>query len=485
VYKRQQYTVGNGGAFDNQISNIVDGNINSSAYMQGQGTNIEMQKVFITEPGGKPTQYRVCMFINFLDSNCGARAKFINSDTGTQTSTGTHKGPWRDYSSSWSNFRTEEADCWRTGSNPAGYALIGLVWVEVQYEYDDASPATGVVKVGAAIKIGTVDLIGNSVADTVIGGRVSADIKGYESDGSYGPSGSVIESPELIIKHFLIEHCGLTTSEIGTTYTQAGTDYDDNNITLAPVLLEKPNVREFISQIAFQARSIEYWEEGKHNLKWVPYTDTADKTIEAERIDIESLLLSYSPRAEILNKFVGAYNKEWIGAFGSSAYGEDIEAQRNIVLAESVTSQADFGVLEDEPYQLSFIRSESLAQRIINYIRDTRSQPRLIAEFTGGQYLMDFEKGDIFDFIFEADDELDRRLLGLVVSQSTQFRVIDTGHRGEGTIWIQGLLVVSSSTSSNVFYPSANSDDGYTQGANFYNDTLAIPIGDYAGSPVY
>jgi len=501
-FEQARYTVGDGGWFSCSdiyhqenctLKNIVDNNVTSWCAMQGQGTNVELSKVFVQDAPGDIEQYRVCCAIYAADTNCGVHVDFINSTIDWSRTGGDfvvnviEKGPWREYSGTWENFLNEEANITRTGTSAGGYVLASLVWVELIIGAEVPQSYSGVTKQNTVLKIGTVELVGNSVADTVIGGRVSADIQGYEADdsGDYGTDGEVIERPDYILKHFLIERCGLTSSEIGTTYTQAGSDYDSNNITLAPVLLEKPNIREFISQIAFQSRSIEYWEEGKHNLKWIPYTDTSDKTIEAARIDIESILLSYTPRAEILNKFVGAYNKEWIGAFGSSAYSEEIESQRNVVLAQSVTSQADFGVLEEDPLQLDFIRDESLAQRILNYFRDVRCQPRLVVEYTGGQYLTDFEKGDIFDFVFEADADLDKRLLGLVTSEGTQFRIIDMEHREGGVIWIQGILVVSSSTSSGAFYPSSASDDGYTQGSTFYNDTIAIPIGDYQGSPVY
>jgi len=66
-------------------------------------------------------------------------------------------------------------------------------------------------KTGSASRGGTLGLSGNSVADNVIGGMVSADIDGYQDDSSgsiTGTPAALIERPDHICQHLLEQVCG-------------------------------------------------------------------------------------------------------------------------------------------------------------------------------------------------------------------------------------------------------------------------------------
>ena len=97
--------------------------------------------------------------------------------------------------------------------------------------------------------------------------------------------------------------------------------------------------------------------------------------------------------------------------------------------------------------------------------------------------MSDLHRGDVIDFRFVSGDELDRRFLGLIESEADQFRIMDMEQNEKGGFLITAIFEVSSSSASGTFYPSAMSDDGYTQGANFYNTTVANVIGNYTGDP--
>ena len=201
------------------------------------------------------------------------------------------------------------------------------------------------------------------------------------------------------------------------------------------------------------------------------------KTIEAGRISIESIGLSYTPRTDIVNKLSGMYYKEWEGPFSS-----DEERYREITKKNSSTSEGIFGVLEADPYMFDFILNQFQAERVLSWLLDDRAFPRLVLEFSGGQNLSELQHGDVIDFDFDPNSQLDKAFLKLISSGVTLFRVIDIKYAEDGRWIIIGIAVTTSTSNSGIF---TSTEDGYTQGANFYDDTLAIPIGDYNGSPVY
>lgn len=487
-FESAQYTAGGGGVFEDKLGQICDGSlgvqdnydsaVNSCGWLQNQSTTVELQKAFYEIPSGEPIQYRVKMAIAFLDANVNVTATFKSSTTGAQSSTGISSGGWYSYSGDWDAFNNEIAEVVRGGTSGAGYAGVSAVWVEVRY-YVSPTESSGVTKNDTVYKTGTVTLIGNSVADTVIGGEVSADVQGFEADdsGNYGTEGDLIERPDYILKHFLVNYCGLSvTDNIGATYATAGSNYASENITLSVVLDSIPDISNLIANMAMQAKSVHWWENGKHNLKYIPFIESSAKTIEAHRIQLESINLYYTSRTDVRNEHIGLYYREWIGP-----YKETEEFYREVTKAASVTSQGIFGVLEADPHKFDFIINQSQAERVLSWISDSRSYPRLVVEFSGWHYLSDIQFGDVIDFTFDADSELDRAFLKLVISDSTVFRVVGIYRDQLGKIHIKAVTVASETTDSNCFDAS---EDGYSQGANFYDSTLAIPLGDYNGSPV-
>lgn len=141
--------------------------------------------------------------------------------------------------------------------------------------YKEVNYTPTATKSGAAYRAGANTLTGNSVADTVIGGRVSADLQAYQDDGEgtyTGVAYALIERPDHILKHVLGHRCGLTLADVidAITYNAAGVYYAAYSFALAVVLLEKPNPRILINQIAFQSKSLEHWEAGVHHIKYLP-----------------------------------------------------------------------------------------------------------------------------------------------------------------------------------------------------------------------
>ena len=248
-----------------------------------------------------------------------------------------------------------------------------------------------------------ITLTGNSMADSIIGGLVSVDVQGYEDDGAgtyTGTPNALIDRPDWICKHILIDRCGLTASEINAaSYTAAGAYYNTNSFTLAPVILEKPSPRELLQRIAYQARSMQFWDAGVHHLVHILDSDNTDKTIGASRIDLGQLWLQYTPRVEIQNTLTSRYARDWSG------YSDNIEADQSIVTKTVAASVAKYGTLYGED-NLNYITGSTMAQFILDWISRIRDAPRLIVEIAGGYYFTDIEKGDIINFDTSEEDDV-------------------------------------------------------------------------------
>jgi len=293
----------------------------------------------------------------------------------------------------------------------------------------DATKGGAATKEGAATKTGAVTLTGNSIADIVIGGIVACDLQGFQDDGAgtyTGTPNALIERPDHILKHILINRCGLTASEIdSTTYTAAGAYYATNSFVLAFAILEKPNSRFLINEIARQAKSIEIWEAGVHKLIHLPVDETTDKSIDGYRIDLDQIWVKYTDRADIKNTLSARYNRIWSG------YTNETESDQGVVIATDTPSVTKYGTLQGDPFSFPYIPGATQAQAILDLTKEDLNNPRLMVEFSGGYYLTDLERGDIIEFanvtVNEGDTptNLSNALLGLVRMSLHQFRIID------------------------------------------------------------
>jgi len=422
-----------GGSFhpDYPLQNASDGNLTSECWVKNQGTQILFRRVQYQDLEGVPSQYRLCMQMgSFLDSNCGISVTWLGRTITSNTANETVRSSWTNLSEaqqSWEYLQGEDGLLTRTGTNGLGYAGIAEVWVEVI-----ATGAGGTVsvdhsgdyKIGAAVKVGTVELVGNSVADTVVGGAVSADIQGWRADSSgyYGTNLSVIERPDYIIKKFLVHYCGLSaTADFGTTYTQAGTDYDTYGVRLAVVLVEHENPLDFLTRIAFHSRSMHFFEDGDHQLVYLPNQNTINKTFADTRIVVDSLKLGYTPRAEIINKVSALYNRYWVESWDK----EDIEASKSSVVEESTDSVSAYGELSADPLYLDYITGEMAASSMLEWYLGEVEFPTLLVELDTLNYADDIMRGDIVALSFNAGSLMGIITSGLITSGVTKFRVIN------------------------------------------------------------
>jgi len=170
----------------------------------------------------------------------------------------------------------------------------------------DSSPATG------------VSLTGNSSANTVIGRIVTANVQGYKDDtsGTYtGTAGALIERPDHVIKHMLIELLGMTASDIGDSFADSGALYASaisggyKFAFLANEISEKANA--VLYTLAHDCRSLLYDYHGKFELSYLSNdVDTPDETIIEDNL-IEDPVYEITDVAQINNKINGYYRRDY------------------------------------------------------------------------------------------------------------------------------------------------------------------------------
>lgn len=273
----------------------------------------------------------------------------------------------------------------------------------------------------------------------VIDGVVSADVDGIVDDGSGTITGTpyaLIERPDHICEHIITEKCGLAAAAVNSTaYAAAGAEYASASYVLGLAILQPPDVRLLLHRIARQCNSIECWEGGAHMLKYVPDSgETAVKTIIADRIDLDQLWVRYTDRADIVNDLTATYDYAWAGGNPDDSDGD------STVSADDSASDTKYGTLSEKT-SYPYITGETQAQAVVDREIDNRADLRLLIELAGGYWMSDIERGDVINFSFDADDELDQALLGLVTSETDLFRVIDMIDRPDAAKQIQVIKI--------------------------------------------
>uniref|UniRef100_A0A6M3KNM1 Putative structural protein n=1 Tax=viral metagenome TaxID=1070528 RepID=A0A6M3KNM1_9ZZZZ len=255
----------------------------------------------------------------------------------------------------------------------------------------------------------TLSISGNSMADSVIGGIVSVDVDGFQDDasGTYtGIPNALIERPDHILKHILMDRCGFVSGEIDSaSYGAAGAFYG-SDYPMGVVVLEKPNTMELCHNIADQAKSLEFWEAGRHHLLHVPSGEIPVLSqIESHNIDQGTASIQYTDRVDIQNTLDAGYKKHW-----------DDGSYQNSVSSVDPSSVTKYGTLGNS-FVFEFIPSgESHAQVVLDWKKGLRQAPRMICKIAGGFGLLPIERGDVIQFNVGAGGYLESALGGIIDS---------------------------------------------------------------------
>ncbi|MDY6790539.1 MAG: hypothetical protein SWH54_04640, partial [Thermodesulfobacteriota bacterium] len=256
--------------------NICDQNLTNYATFE-YDSQCRLDKITDEQYSGPPQEYRIAMRVGTIQSGLTITGTFygltgLYGAIATSAHNGTTKySPWTTVdgnTNTWTKLRTQTLVPMYVTSSGVNSGTIAEVWLEVKY-----TPQATVSGYANVSITGAVTLTGNSTAETVIGKLIAADLQGQPDDasGTYtDTANALIERPDHILKHILLSRCGLSGVIHAVSYAAASTWFAANSFRLAAPILQPPNVRKLINDIAIQARSLEFWEAGEHHLVHIP-----------------------------------------------------------------------------------------------------------------------------------------------------------------------------------------------------------------------
>ncbi|MCP3680285.1 MAG: hypothetical protein GY782_08570 [Gammaproteobacteria bacterium] len=212
--------------------------------------------------------------------------------------------------------------------------------------------------------------------------RFHAVVDGYgDPDGNYGGAGNLIERPDYVIKHFLVEVLGYSLADDidSTSFNDAGTSYAaaiSGGYKFAFIINKKITPSQFLKKLAFECRSVLKFEKGKWYLDYLPDTaPSVDKTIANTELAGEETKFEFSRTSiddlqnDITANFKRNYtrvrdNSEWAGV------AEDTDA----------TSITKYGTYKGV-YNFEAIRIQLMADDVVDHIILQRKNTLLITSF--------------------------------------------------------------------------------------------------------
>lgn len=264
--------------------------------------------------------------------------------------------------------------------DPAQVFVYGINFITMYYSTSptDYSPADGV----DTTKLGVTSLSGGTSTSTiVIGNEVTADVQGYQDDGSgtyTGTASALITNPADVYKHLYRYQAGFSASDLDTTsFTAARSFYSTNSYNFAFVLHDIGTEADKIcGDLAYQIRSSTYEWGGKFYLDVLPSsTPTSDMTIYDEDI-IDYPSYSYTSLDDLVNKYRAFYLRKYTTSSESldGVLNNDALAEGYLDVLISTTGNAD---LQGDLY-LKAIRTSAAAQDILDFWLDYKSTIRLL-----------------------------------------------------------------------------------------------------------
>ena len=258
-----------------------------------------------------------------------------------------------------------------TSGNPSGVSYFKTVSVTRTIKANASVVGTGVSSKVSAVKAKTsgskpyyIGLTGNSSADMVIGTQITANVQGYEDDGSgtyTGTPNALIERPDHVFKHFLDVYGGVTNF-----ITAAGSSFSSKGYKFAGVInIQKP-FKEWLASFAWQCRSYFRFSMDYAELVFRPDSlsstiDITDELIVASGENSSLKGPAPSPLDEVLNVIDLRYNKDWSNRDEQNAY-------KGLEPVSDTTSITRYGKKEQtELFYFDFITDSAMAASLAAY----------------------------------------------------------------------------------------------------------------------
>ncbi|MDP2168406.1 MAG: phage tail protein [Thermodesulfovibrionales bacterium] len=270
-----------------------------------------------------------------------------------------------------------------TGTGGGGL-IVQAVDRTISTKTASESTAPNVQRTGDVVSTHTVD-------------RFHAVVSGYKDmDGNYGGLGNLIERPDYVIKHFLIQKLGFSLSDIDTTsFNAAGALYASaisGGYKFAFETDGKIKPSEFINQLAFECRSTLKYEKGIWYLDYIPDTaPAAVKTISKEELagQFAKFTFSKTPTYDVFNDLTASFKKNY------SRQGSESEWD-GTSKAEDAASIAKYGTYPKD-MEFGFIRLQAMADSVLGHILKQRKTPLLTVRFTVFWEHFDLNAGDTIE----------------------------------------------------------------------------------------
>jgi hypothetical protein len=267
--------------------------------------------------------------------------------------------------------------------NPSGSfsGEVFEVWLEIESESTSSDPASGIGATGGTVSVAVVD-------------RFHADVKGYKDpDGNYGGLGTLIERPDYVIKHFLVQRLGYASGDMdSSSFSAAGTSYGTAGYAFGFSVDQEVQPSELRRRLAFECRSTLIYRGGKWYLDYLPdAAPSAVKTIDSGDLAGEKAKFVFE-RTEVValaNELSARYKRNYSRVGSESEWDETATASD----AASKTKYDTY------PMELTFefIREATTADSVLAHILKQRKAPLLTAKFPVFYEHFDLSVGDTID----------------------------------------------------------------------------------------
>ena len=255
-------------------------------------------------------------------------------------------------------------------------------------------------------------------ARAVVGARVTVDLDGaVDTGGSYGGVGTLIERPDHVIEHFLIERMGFSPGDIDTSsFASAGASYASaisGGYRFGFVVEAPVTPSAFLRRLAHECRSVIRYTSSKWQLVFIPDTAPAPvKTITKGELAGQGAMFVFAstPPGELANRIFASYRRKYSARRGESRW----EA---LASAEDAASQSKRGVYS-KSVEFASIRAKAMAEDVLALMLLERKDSLLTVRFPVFWEHFDLEVGDTIDiendlydgsrFFIEAIERIDR-----------------------------------------------------------------------------
>lgn len=283
------------------------------------------------------------------------------------------------YNSNWANLTNMDVDLKTNSWGTVNY--LELYEVEVT-SVTYSTSGTVSPSASGVTKSGTVDIDGNSVAETVIGKVISCDLIGYNK-----------EKPHEVIEHLLLNYGnGVSAGDLASSITSDPGYSTNYNIGVS--LDQQNDLMTLCRQIAWQVRSRFFWDSGLAHLVLIPETSASSvKSLGKDDVRINTLRMRWTRNRQIVNKISATYD-----------YRQDKNTYVGVYEASDATSISTYGTRDQSrQFRLKHVRDNSVAQNVIDTYITKMKEPKRILEFETPLTNIELQRGDVFDMTHDID----------------------------------------------------------------------------------